>query len=653
MAKRQGSSGKKLNGKEKRFTTAGDFESMRFTFSTGANFTAVKTRCYVTLLDPVARSRGDPGPRPCLGAPASLGGFLEMFSRYQQWAEYEDELYCEEDEGDSCLSESDSELEFQLYSQLHYNMGLQEVQGDTGHEGPEEEPLQPGRGAPPAPPAPVEVITIDSGPDAITISDSTEDEDSVCALKPRQSRPRCRVNGKGPRPSALLAPQTSRSEKVRNVMEEVVVLYSDSDESSGSVMPFVEDPDSDSDSDGLESWMILGRDREEGDQDIQLNLSAEGRGRMPAFSENVKDGEGQLHWAISDRDKELSACVRVQAQIINKDVTPRRLSNRYYTNKTVTCRNCNKLGHLSKNCPTPKSHWVKFCPNRPCSNCFVPGHSYDTCLERPYWHKRCHRCTMAGHFANACPEIWRQYHLTIAGGPPVKAVHPQASRSPAYCYNCSKKGHFGHECSERRMFNGTYPTLPLICSYDTLQDIRCRERWAQKRAQELQEAGLIESTEAPHTARPPQKKQKTYPKNTFPPHTPATHVPKRRIAHTPKHHPRTTPGPNTHTRGQQGMCTPAQKATPPLQNTFTPQLQGKKKKKKKKKKNLIVLDDDNFPRGSPLTQNERRSGMLFGSGKKLKKKNQAQKRARKAAGSWDGGAPDENLFAIKQRKRSR
>uniref|UniRef100_A0AAY5EHN1 Uncharacterized protein n=1 Tax=Electrophorus electricus TaxID=8005 RepID=A0AAY5EHN1_ELEEL len=196
-----------------------------------------------------------------------------MFSRYQQWAEYEDELYCEEDEGDSCLSESDSELEFQLYSQLHYNMEVQEnqeVQGDTGHEGPEEEPLQPGRGAPPAPPAPVEVITIDSGPDAITISDSTEDEDSVCALKPRQSRPRCRVNGKGPRPSALLAPQTSRSEKVRNVMEEVVVLYSDSDENS----------DSDSDSDGLESWMILGRDREEGDQDIQLNLSAEGRGRI-------------------------------------------------------------------------------------------------------------------------------------------------------------------------------------------------------------------------------------------------------------------------------------------------------------------------------------------------------------------------------------
>lgn len=31
-----------------------------------------------------------------------------------------------------------------------------------------------------------------------------------------------------------------------------------------------------------------------------------------------------------------------------------RLSNRYYTAKNVQCRNCNKNGHLSKNCPEPK-----------------------------------------------------------------------------------------------------------------------------------------------------------------------------------------------------------------------------------------------------------------------------------------------------------
>uniref|UniRef100_A0A8B9J4T1 Uncharacterized protein n=1 Tax=Astyanax mexicanus TaxID=7994 RepID=A0A8B9J4T1_ASTMX len=43
-----------------------------------------------------------------------------MFSGYQEREEYEDELYHVEDEEDCSLSELDSELEFQLYSQLHY-----------------------------------------------------------------------------------------------------------------------------------------------------------------------------------------------------------------------------------------------------------------------------------------------------------------------------------------------------------------------------------------------------------------------------------------------------------------------------------------------------------------------------------------------------
>lgn len=51
-------------------------------------------------------------------------------------------------------------------------------------------------------------------------------------------------------------------------------------------------------------------------------------------------------------------CVMFQAQIYNKDKDARaivpQVSNRYYTSKNVQCRNCNKYGHLSKNCPAPK-----------------------------------------------------------------------------------------------------------------------------------------------------------------------------------------------------------------------------------------------------------------------------------------------------------
>uniref|UniRef100_A0A3Q3L6T4 Zinc finger CCHC domain-containing protein 7 n=1 Tax=Labrus bergylta TaxID=56723 RepID=A0A3Q3L6T4_9LABR len=90
-------------------------------------------------------------------------------------------------------------------------------------------------------------------------------------------------------------------------------------------------------------------------------------------------------------------------------VAVQRLLNRYYTSKNVQCRNCNKNGHLSKNCPQPKKvlpcflcgtpgHLSSECPNRHCNNCGLPGHIYNSCNERAYWHKQCHRCHMTGHF---------------------------------------------------------------------------------------------------------------------------------------------------------------------------------------------------------------------------------------------------------------
>ncbi|KAK3523036.1 hypothetical protein QTP86_012183 [Hemibagrus guttatus] len=188
---------------------------------------------------------------------------VKMFSGYQEREEYEDELYAEEEHAD--VSETDSDLEFQLYSQLHYcTENPEENQASSGHETPQE-PQPDRRVQPPAAP-PDEVILIDSGPDVITLSDNTEEEDSVCARKGQRSK------GKGA--AAISQPQhLGESEAVR---DEVVVLDSESDQSSDSelIPPYVVDPDLDSDSDGLESWMILGREKEEGDQDIQLNVLA-------------------------------------------------------------------------------------------------------------------------------------------------------------------------------------------------------------------------------------------------------------------------------------------------------------------------------------------------------------------------------------------
>ncbi|OXB83674.1 UNVERIFIED_CONTAM: hypothetical protein H355_015322, partial [Colinus virginianus] len=52
-----------------------------------------------------------------------------------------------------------------------------------------------------------------------------------------------------------------------------------------------------------------------------------------------------VDWSISNKD--------LEAQICNYS-SVRRTSVRYYTaDKNVTCRNCGRQGHLSKNCPIP------------------------------------------------------------------------------------------------------------------------------------------------------------------------------------------------------------------------------------------------------------------------------------------------------------
>ncbi|XP_016111921.1 zinc finger CCHC domain-containing protein 7 [Sinocyclocheilus grahami] len=580
---------------------------------------------------------------------------LEMFSGYQEQDDYEDELY--RDDADSSLSDADSELEFRLYSQLHYSAEIQEDREDS-REVQSSVPQTPTQRntSPPAPP--VDVIVIDSGPDATTVSDNTEEDDSVCAKKGQSSK---RWNSK------LLSACLPQVQAGKSSPDDIVVLDSDSDDSSSESVPaFVEDLDSDSD--GLENWMTLDWDKQDGDQSIQLNLS------LPEYA---NDEGNKKNWTISEKDK--------WAQICNKGFGPRRVSNRYYTEKSITCHNCSKSGHLSKNCPTTKKvpccslcglqgHLLRTCPNRHCYNCSLPGHTYDDCLERAYWHKRCRRCGMTGHFFDACPEIWRQYHLTTTNGPLRKPSDPNSCRKPAYCYNCSKKGHFGHECTERRMYNGTYPTLPFISYYDTKKDMNCRNHRLKKQAKELQEAGLISPDGAflTNTPQPPRKKQKTSHKQS--PYTHNTHTnnqltPKRSIAHTPKHHPQAHKQ-NTHLNFKQSSQTPGNHGKHTPQSRFKPQKQSQKEAKKKTRSEGIVLDEDaDFPRGcekSPHTtrvfSSPRKANVTpnkpFGLEKsnkkktdKISKKERKWRKRQKTATKGSSAYPsDENLFLIKQRK---
>ncbi|XP_066472286.1 zinc finger CCHC domain-containing protein 7 [Tiliqua scincoides] len=435
-----------------------------------------------------------------------------MFGGYEDIEAFEDYLYGEESSSETSV---DSEIEFHLYSQVHYAQDLENVNGREETE--EARPLEKQDSANKQDERNNFVVISDSdnirisdSPDVVDLSD-TPDEDSVYKSKAQKlTALESPVLGRTYNLTESVSPNFSRgsslvtlnskesaadtSRKKRRTNQQSVCFHRDGVHMIHKIL-VIEDSSNDeeaddvasivSESDNVESWMLLGGDRDDKDNSILLNL--EGCGT------SASEGEGGAGWTITDKD--------LEAQISN--YSTKRQNNRYYLpHKNVTCRNCNKQGHLSKNCPSPKKipscclcarrgHLQKSCPARFCLNCSLPGHYSRACPEKSYWNKHCNRCGMRGHYADACPEIWRQYHLTTKLGSLKKANSYSKHSALVYCYNCAKKGHYGYECSEQRMFRGTFPTFPFIYYYDNEYDIKRGARRARKKAQELQEAGLL------------------------------------------------------------------------------------------------------------------------------------------------------------------
>ncbi|CAL8351154.1 unnamed protein product [Boreogadus saida] len=640
-----------------------------------------------------------------------------MYCNYQDREELEDDLYGEE--GDSDGSEVNSEVEFHLYSQLHYASATGAVNGEDLQGDEEKEERERSVSADPeqskvglqeyqalkqallkldnlkkgktnakslrSSAKLEEVIVIDSGTDIIH---SEDDNEGVCTLKGQSSK---RV------PLSSTPAQQTRAKRPRSPsLDSVVLVNSESEESES---------ESDDNSDILEAWMILGQGKDVEDYSISLNL--EGQSSNSTDGDEAENG----NWLVSSKDM----ATRIYNQDKSRFVRPlaRRDSNRYYCDKSVSCQNCKKTGHLSKTCPSPSvrrcslcgtpGHLIYYCPNRHCNNCEMPGHVNKACIDMAYWHKKCHRCGMIGHTDDVCPEIWRQYHLTTKKGPPQPSGKKDQGRMPAYCYNCSSKGHFGHACKQSRMYNGTYPSTPFINQYDTPADFNQRKDWIKLKVKELEEAGLLGTTSnPPATPGPPKKRQRTaynhdykknhhkqqvnansYPSSTRVPKPgssstrfgeagPVQTTPRRpavifKTKMSTKLEP--TPVSGADKQWKPKRDTPANKAAASTLNEEEAFPRGgeeraPKKNRKKKNPNRLNWGGSAEPRTSPFKRQSYTPEQLYGGGgaakEKAKEKGKGKgKRAgwKKKRSSKGGGADmyptDENLFTIKQRKGKR
>ncbi|XP_032805589.2 zinc finger CCHC domain-containing protein 7 [Petromyzon marinus] len=429
-----------------------------------------------------------------------------MFEGLSDVEAYEDELYGEVDsESDSCV---DSEVEFQLYSQVHYSQqlpsGTDVAAADTAADktaGASGNAAAAIVSSTPRPLKPeVIVISSDDSPAPVmpvsSIRASGRAKEATAVRRAKRATPHVVVAGGW---------KATRGGTHGRVRETITLETEGSDTSHAQTLDdSSDDKDSgDDDDDGsssVRSWMLLGdkgrgkRDALEKPEEIMINLKGDGRQGREFSSEGDSEGE----WTVNEKDME--------ASLENKRAPSFHSTRIRYYDKTVTCRNCDKQGHLSKNCPSArklptcgvcgtKGHVVNVCPFRLCPNCHRPGHVLSDCIEKPGHYKQCHRCCMTGHYADECPDTWRQFHLTVEPGPLVRPpVEPDRAHARVFCYNCAAEGHYGHECVRRRMDLYIYPTVPFICHYDSPHEFHLREKRLQRIARELREMGQLQES---------------------------------------------------------------------------------------------------------------------------------------------------------------
>lgn len=191
-----------------------------------------------------------------------------MFGGYETIEAYEDDLYREESSSELSV---DSEVEFQLYSQVHYAHDLGNAIREERHEeknsGNSESSSKPHQNLIVL--SDSEVIQLSDGSDVITLSD----EDSIYRCKRKNVRVQAQKKTRGP-PASLYSDELAdkkckreiekpKPEERSGVIQEVMIIEVSSSEEEESII---------SESENVESWMLLGCEVDEKDDDILLNL---------------------------------------------------------------------------------------------------------------------------------------------------------------------------------------------------------------------------------------------------------------------------------------------------------------------------------------------------------------------------------------------
>ncbi|KAF4532396.1 hypothetical protein B566_EDAN003848, partial [Ephemera danica] len=158
-----------------------------------------------------------------------------------------------------------------------------------------------------------------------------------------------------------------------------------------------------------------------------------------------------------------------------------------YHDHNFTCKNCNRVGHLTRYCNELSSrdkhrlrnicwmcgtqgHQPNQCNLRICFRCGNRGVTQFTdncyvCNSIDMSKVRCERCSKSGHISDNCTDNWRMYNFTVKPGEIIRGTAFEKPPSQLCCCNCAEWGHEYEDCKKPKM-NAYYDVSSSVVNYD-------------------------------------------------------------------------------------------------------------------------------------------------------------------------------------------
>lgn len=150
----------------------------------------------------------------------------------------------------------------------------------------------------------------------------------------------------------------------------------------------------------------------------------------------------------------------------NTTFTEADIKQRRYFADTLTCYECGKTGHLSKNCPlrvrntcilcSQKGHEKRDCPMMVCNKCYLLGHHARICpvKDNRSRYMLCKRCKSGEHSVRDCPSYWREYRVkSLDFNKPIRKS----------CCVCFSDKHYVDDCRKNKtkysVFNSDFMSI--------------------------------------------------------------------------------------------------------------------------------------------------------------------------------------------------